>query len=70
MRLTEITTEDSEFHYQFPIEIENSVLIEHTTELFEFDNSDDSATILDEVPFHDCDGINTMDSIDSLSDPG
>ena len=61
--------EDSEFHYQFPIEIENSVLFEHTTELFEFDSLDDSATILDEVQFHDYNGINTMDSIDSLSDP-
>ena len=62
--------EDSEFHYQFPIEIENSVLFEHTIELFEFDSLDDSATILDEVQFHDYNGINTMDSIDSLSDPG
>ena len=62
--------EDSEFHYQFAIEIKNSALIENTTELFEFDNFDDSATILDEVQFHDRNGINTMDSIDSLSDPG
>ena len=44
--------------------------MENTTLLSEFDNFDDSATILDEVQFHDCNGINTMDSIDSLNDPG
>ena len=74
-----IEEESVDLNYRFPFEIE-SVFIENTTESnFENNLGEETDTDIDEInDFHEHinnnnsnqNSINTMDSIDTLSDPG